>query len=203
MVAALGKSNAIASSTDAVLQHLSQRLAENNLAPRDLCLAAGVNPATYWRISTGRCQAQRRTLVKLQRALDRIEAGAAAEDPKPTIVAAFWRVAVAWFARELGADPALALDDRGHSCPSDDAWLIGSRARQLASYLTHVELSVSLSGLARALGTSKQRIHKAVNRIEDLRDVLDLDGLLARASAFLSGRQPPASTGTIGKGIVP
>lgn len=202
MSAALHKSNAIAESTVATLD---ARRAAQGVQVRCLCRAAAVDPTTYWRLIKGHVIPQRRTLIKLARALDRIEAGAgaAAEEPKPSVVDAFWRIAVAFFARELGAEPGRALDDLGQSCPQDPAWLAASRARQLAFYLTHTELSVSLSALAAAVGTSKQRVHKAVNRVEDLRDVVDLDALLERASAYLTGRPAPAATsGTVAKGMV-
>jgi len=146
-----------------------------------LLAEAGVDPRVWERGLAGHVTPQQRTLIKLARALDR----------------------VAFCAREVGAEPRRALDARGQSCPQDPAWLAASRARQLAFYAAHVELQVSLSALAAALGTSKQRVHKAVNRVEDLRDLVDLDALLDRASAYLTGRPAPAATsGTVAKGML-
>jgi len=193
----------VALSTDA-LAELDARRRTLGISRRRWLAEANIDVRVWERARAGQCEPQHRTLVKLSRALDRIAAGGPAPAAPPSMVAAFWRIAVAFFARELGADPALALDDRGQSCPQDPAWLSASRARQLAFYVTHVELSVTLSALAAAIGTSKQRVHKAVCRVEDLRDVLDLDVLLDRASTFLSGRTVATSTaGTFGKGIVP
>lgn len=202
MSIALAKSNAIALSTVEAIEARRERI---GIAVRDLCSAAHVDPSTYWRVVRDHVTPQRRTLVKLSRALEQL-AGARPTEAPPApapVVAAFWRAAVLFLAHELGADPARALDDGGQSCPQDPAWLTASRARQLAFYLAHVEFGLSPSALAVAIGTSKQRVHKAVGRVEDLRDDTDLDALLDRAAAFLSGRHPPAPTGTIGKGIVP
>lgn len=213
MTLALAKSNAIALSTVAGVEAKRSAL---GIDLGELCRAASVNPVTYWRALTQRVTPQRRTLVKLSRALDRLAGTAPAPAPAPKVIAAFYRAAALFLAHELGADPGLVLGDEGQSCPQDPAWLRASRARQAAFYLAHVELGVTHSALAVAVGTTKQRVHKAVNRIEDLRDDEGLDALLERTSAFLSGRQPPAVTapplrnglppapgGTIGKGIVP
>ena len=189
-----------------------------------LLIAAGVGRRTWERLRAGHVTPQRRTLVKLSRALDLLAGTAPAPAPAPKVVAAFYRAAALFLAHELGADPAQVLADEGQSCPQDPAWLRASRARQAAFYLAHVELGVTHSALAAAVGTTKQRVHKAVNRIEDLRDDEGLDALLERASAFLSGRPAPGCSrgpnskadtgnsrhpspaviaGTIGKGIVP
>lgn len=201
MTVALAKSNAIALSTVAGVEAKRSAL---GIDLGELCRTASVNPVTYWRALTKRVTPQRRTLVKLSRALDRLAGAAPPTPPAPKVIAAFYRAAALFLARELGADPKLVLGDEGQSCPQDPAWLRASRARQAAFYLAHVELGVTHSALAVAVGTTKQRVHKAVNRIEDLRDDEGLDALLERTSAFLSGRRPPAETaGTIGKGIVP
>lgn len=200
MTVALTKSNGIPQSTVAAL---NARRAAQGVRIKDLCHAASVGAQTYWRMVRGLAEPQRRTLVKLERALDRIERGAPLEQP-PHIIASFWCVATLFFAAELDVSPDIALAPDGASCPEDPVWLAGSRARQLGFYLTNTELGVSVTQLAKACGTTKQRVHKAVNRIEDLRDDPAIDQLLDRASVHLSGRQPPAVTaGTIGKGIVP
>lgn len=201
MTAVLPKSNGIPQSTVA---ELNARRIDLGVQIKDLCHTASVGAQTYWRMVRGLVEPQRRTLVKLSRALDRLSGTAPAPEPAPKVVAAFYRAAALFLAHELGADPGLVLGDEGQSCPQDPAWLRASRARQAAFYLAHVELGVTHSALAAAVGTTKQRVHKAVNRIEDLRDDEGLDALLERASAFFSGRRPPAETaGTVGKGIVP
>ncbi|MFG1300338.1 hypothetical protein V5F49_11145 [Xanthobacter sp. V3C-3] len=200
MTIALAKSNAIALSTVAGVE---ARRATLGIDLGELCRAASVNPVTYWRALTERVTPQRRTLVKLARALDQLAGTAPPPPPAPAVVAAFWRAAVLYLAHEVGADPARALGDDGQSCPLDPAWLAASRARQLAFYLAHVELSVSHSAIAAAVGTTKQRVHKAVNRVEDLRDDAAIDALLERASAFLSGRAAAPVTPTSRKDLVP
>ena len=177
-------------STDTI-HSFDQKRVSLGIPLHQLLLEAHVSRPTWYRVRSGEVTPQRRTLVKLSRALDRLAGAPVEEEPALPMVAAFWRAAVWFLAHELGADPARALDDAGQSCPQDPDWLKASRARQLAFYLAHTELSVSHSTLAAAVGTSKQRVHKAVMRVEDLRDELDLDALLDRASATLAGRLPP------------
>ncbi|GLI25622.1 hypothetical protein GGQ86_000391 [Xanthobacter flavus] len=216
MTLALAKSNCGATVNRSPIADLDDRRRTLGIALHALLSAAGVAARTWDYLRAGHVTPQRRTLVKLSRALDRLAGTAPAPAPAPKVVAAFYRAAALFLAHELGADPRLVLGDEGQSCPQDPAWLRASRARQAAFYLAHVELGVTHSALAVAVGTTKQRVHKAVNRIEDLRDDEGLDALLERTSAFLSGRQPPAVTsppprnglppapgGTIGKGIVP
>lgn len=158
---------------------------------RALCTAANVGTATYRRLISGECAPQPRTLIKLSRALDRLAAGEAASPP-PDLVCATWRAAVLFLSAELGADAdrALAPDD-GVSRPFDPAWMRAARARQLAFYLVHVELQVSLTALGEACGTTKQRVHKAARTVEDLRDDPAIDALLNRAAAAVTGKATP------------
>jgi len=181
------KSNERSLSTVSAIEALRKAAGYNM---QTLCVAAGVGAATYRRLIAGACEPQPRTLIKLSRALDRLSSGAPPAPP-PALVAAFWRAAVLFLSAELGAnaDLALAADD-GTSRPMDPAWMRAARARQLAFYLTHVELQVSLSALAEACGTSKQRVHKAARTVEDLRDDRSIDALLSRAAAAVTGRQP-------------
>lgn len=152
-----------------------------------LCFAAGIGERTYRRLVTGECQPQPRTLIKLSRALDRLSSGEP-PSPPPALIAAFWRAAVLVFCAETHADATVALaPDDGTSRPMDPAWMKAARARQLAYYLTHVELQVSLTALAEACGTSKQRVHKAASTVEDRRDDPEIDALLSRAAAAVTG----------------
>lgn len=188
MSLALGKSNCGAIVNRSPVADLDDRRRALGIALHALLAAAGVGSRTWDYLRAGATVPQRRTLVKLSRALDQLAGAAPPPAPAPAVVAAFWRAAVLFLAHEVGADPARALGDDGQSCPQDPAWLAASRARQLAFYLAHVELRVSHSALAVAVGTTKQRVHKAVNRVEDLRDDDAIDALLERTSAFLSGR---------------
>lgn len=203
MSLALGKSNCGAIVNRAPILELNERRKALGIATHVMLAAAAVSARTWDYLRAGHTLPQRGTLIRLERALDRIERGAPLEQP-PHIIASFWCVATLFFAAELDVSPDIALAPDGASCPEDPVWLAGSRARQLGFYLTNTELGVSVTQLAKACGTTKQRVHKAVNRIEDLRDDPAIDQLLDRASVHLSGRQPPAVTaGTIGKGIVP
>ena len=182
-----GKSNCGAKVNCSGFAALDARRREMGVPVKCMLVAAGVAPRTWDYMRAGAVTPQRRTLVKLSRALDRLSRGAPVAPP-PSMIAAAWRACVLYLAGELGADPARALDARGPSCPLDPAWLVAARARQLALYLVHVELCASFSALAAAIGSSKQRVQKAVRRVEDLRDAPDTDALLSRTTAFLTGR---------------
>lgn len=181
---AICKSNDRSSSTVAEIELRRQALQVSRLA---LCLAANVGERTYRRLVTGAVVSQRGTVIRLRRALDQLS-GAPKPAPAPSIVAAFWRSAVICLCHELKADVTLALDESRHSSPEDPEWVRAARARQCAFYLAHVEFSVGFADLAAAVGSSKQRVHKAVRRIEDLRDDPDLDALLERTAAAITGR---------------
>ncbi|MEW6256553.1 MAG: hypothetical protein AB1592_11400 [Pseudomonadota bacterium] len=180
-----GKSNAKAKSTVGTIE--AARVVAG-LTVKALCGAATVDVSTYWRILGGQSAPQRRTIVKLTRALDRL-AGTVPPAPPPAVVAATWRAAVLCLCHAIGAEPALALDASGHSSPEDKAWMRAARARQLAFYLVHVELGVGFAELAAAVGSSKQRVHKAVRKVEDLRDDPEIDALIERTAAAITGRQ--------------
>lgn len=182
---AFGKSNGRSSSTVTEIELRRQALSVSRLT---LCLAANVGERTYRRLVTGAVVSQRGTLIRLRRALDQLAGAPAPAAPAPSIVAAFWRSAVICLCHELKADVTLALDETRHSSPEDQDWVRAARARQCAFYLAHVEFSVGFAELAAAIGSSKQRVHKAVRRIEDLRDDPELDALLERTAAAITGR---------------
>ncbi|WGD31303.1 helix-turn-helix domain-containing protein [Ancylobacter sp. WKF20] len=181
------KSNGRSLSTVPAIEALRQRAGHTMMA---LCVAAGIGERTYRRLISGECEPQPRTLIKLSRALDHLGSGSS-PSPRPVLIFAFWRAAVLFLSTELGADAALALaDDNGCSRPMDPAWLKAARARMLAFYLAHVELQVSLTALAEACGTSKQRVHKATRTVEDMRDDPAIDALLTRAAVAVTGNTP-------------
>lgn len=178
------KSNCRQLSTVSAIEAL-RRAAGHNM--QSLCFAAGVSVRAYRDIVRGKAEPQPRTLIKLSRALDRLSSGEP-PSPPPALIAAFWRAAVLVFCAETHADATLALaPDDGTSRPMDPAWMKAARTRQLAFYLTHVELQVSLTALAEACSTSKQRVHKAASTVEDRRDDPVIDALLSRAAAAVTG----------------
>ena len=54
-----------------------------------------------------------------------------------------------------------------------------ARARQVAMYLSHVGLSLSLSRVGEVFGRDKSTVAHAVQQIEDLRDDAEFDGWLS------------------------
>ncbi|CAA0096078.1 Uncharacterised protein [Starkeya nomas] len=182
---------AVQSSTDPYgLRAIDARRRDMGVSLEALLAAARISARTWDYLRAGRTRPQPRTLIKLSRALDRLATGEPTAPPPP-MVAAFWRAAVLFLCAELGADAQIALaPDEGSSRPMDPAWMKAARARQLAFYLTHVELQVSLTALAEACRTSKQRVHKAARTVEDLRDDPSIDALLTRAAAAVTGKDP-------------
>lgn len=179
---------AVQSSTVLAIGAIDLRRRDLGVTLEALLAAARVSARTWDYLRAGRTRPQPRTLIKLSRALDRLATGEPASPPASQ-VSASWRLAVLFLSAELGADADLALrPDDGVSRPFDPAWMKAARARQLAFYLVHVELQVSLTALAEACGTTKQRVHKAARTVEDLRDKQEIDALLSRAAAAVTGR---------------
>lgn len=59
-------------------------------------------------------------------------------------------------------------------------------ARQMAMYLCHVVFSISVTNVARAFGRDPSTVVHALQRIEEMRDTVELDSQLDMLEAFLS-----------------
>lgn len=156
------------------------------LSQSALCREAGVDVKTYCNIKLGNTQPQRRILIRLSAALDRL--AGKTPPPPPEIVAGLYRAALCTFAAELGADVKLALQAK--SLSNFDA---GNRAaglaRRLAFYVTVNAFDVPRPEVARAVGYTKQAASKALKEIEDARgDNAVLDALILRVGELLTGR---------------
>jgi hypothetical protein len=105
----------------------------------------------------------------------------------PAMIRIFWNIMTALIARELGADPQNVLaQDMTTQRPKNPAWLLAARIRRLAMYVAVVELEVSASTLARALGCTKQNVGQAIASVEDLRDDGVIDKLLDECASLVA-----------------
>lgn len=76
---------------------------------------------------------------------------------------------VTGFELKIPAEAILAFDQREHRI---------ARARQVAMYLSHVALEMSLARIAAALGRDRSTVAHGCHRIEDFRDDPDIDAWL-------------------------
>lgn len=181
----LRKSNARAKSTEGIAG-IERRRAALAVSQARLCQEAGIAESTYWRASGGSTP-QRRILVRLSRALDRIEAGRKAAPLD--VVTGFYRSACVIFAGELGADAAGALAAPCARSNLDPRNRLAGKARRLAFYLTLNAYEVPRADLARAIGYSKQAASAALADIEDARgEDASLDDTINRIGHLLTGR---------------
>jgi hypothetical protein len=99
------------------------------------------------------------------------------------VIVSVHRLVMEAIARARGLDPAavLATDftvERG----VNRAWVAASRVRAMATYVLVVELDVPRVALARAVGISRQAVHQALHRVEDLRDDPAIDSLIEQVA---------------------
>jgi transcriptional regulator with XRE-family HTH domain len=181
------KSNPYGKSTESKISQIDRRRQLCGISQAKLCREAEINGETYTLIKNGETQPQRRILIRLARALDRL-AGSAAPAPAPEIVAGLYRAAVVTFAGELGADVTLAL--RAQSLSNFDAAnRAAGKARRLAFDVTVNAFEVPRAAACAAVGYSKQAASKALKEIEDAREAdAALDRLILRVGALLTGK---------------
>lgn len=75
-------------------------------------------------------------------------------------------VGLTGYAMQIPAEKMLSVSERDHHV---------ARARQVAMYLSHVGLGMSLARIAAALGRDRSTVAHGCHRIEDLRDDPDVD----------------------------
>ena len=78
-------------------------------------------------------------------------------------------VGLTGYAMQVPAEKMLSHTERDHTI---------ARARQVAMYLSHVGLGMSLARVAMALGRDRSTVAHGCHRIEDLRDDPDVDAWL-------------------------
>jgi transcriptional regulator with XRE-family HTH domain len=166
---------------------IDQRRAAAGIAPYALCRKAQVQPGTYYRLKTGKHAAKRRTLQRLAAAL---EAGPAPDRkaPAPEVLRQHFNLMLNTCAQAAGIPVPDALNVNPHANrPRDLNWIAAMRVRQLAVYLVITEGNVRGAELARAIGTTKQAVSKALRAVEDRRDDPALDRLLEIVAELLRG----------------
>lgn len=179
------KSNAHAKSTEG-FAGVERRRKAARLAISALARAAGISESTYTRLLQHKSTPQRRILIRLNAALDRM-AGQPAR-PSADIIAGLYRAALVTFAAELGADVALALTAVSLS-NLDEANRRAGRARRLAFYVTVNAYEIPRPDVSRAVGYSKQAASKALREIEDMRgDNAEINALVLRVGNLLTGK---------------
>ena len=94
---------------------------------------------------------------------------------------AYLAASLVGYALELKAENIL-MRDRG---PRDMV-----QARQVAMYLTHVGLEMSLSRVASAFARDRSTVAHACHRIEEMRDEADFDAWLDRLEEGLTAIAP-------------
>ncbi len=103
-------------------------------------------------------------------ALDRLSAGTEAQEPR-TLCLALLRLITADFSKRAGWDPQLMLSQSfAEERPQDPVWLQASRMRRCAIYVLVEGLFISKAAIGKAIGHSRQAVHKTVAAIEMERD---------------------------------
>ena len=178
------KSNSYQKSTEGFAGVESRRKAAR-ITQSALCREAGIDGKTYSNAKSG-TNPQRRIVVRLNAALDRLAGKPAA--PSPDIIAGLYRAALVTFAAELSADVELALTAVSLS-NLDETNRRAGRARRLAFYVTVNAFDVPRPDVSRAVGYSKQAASKALREIEDMRgDNAEINALVLRVGNLLTGK---------------
>ena len=86
----------------------------------------------------------------------------------------------------IPAETILNGDDRAHRV---------ARARQIAMYLSHVVLGMSLARIAYATGRDRSTVAYSCHRIEDFRDSPEVDCWLEELESRLRGAAAPGTPG--------
>lgn len=154
------------SSVDTRITAVERRRVTAGMSHSALCLAAGIEANNWHKLRRGTHRPSDLTLRKLNAALD------APRQAKPAqIVAGFHRLVMQLIALEMKFDVnTLLATDFSVQRPSNPQWLRAARIRQMAIYITTVELQLSNADLGRALGDTRANIKFARDAIEDRRE---------------------------------
>ena len=168
---------------DARITRINARRAEMVVSHEELCRRAAAGTRNWFRLLRGE-QVPTDALVK------RLET--ALTDPKPArpkqIIASYHRLVMILLATEQKFPvEKLMATDFSVQRPQVPDWLIAARIQNMAIYITTVELEVENADFARAVGITRQAVHKARNKVEDLRDDPAIDELLARVTLQVRG----------------
>lgn len=154
------------SSVDPRIVAVDRRRSAAGLSNSELCRLAGVEFNNWRKLRRGGHAPSVGTLAKLNAALD-----APRSTKPPQVVAAFHRLVMQFLAMHLKFDTAILLaTDFKVQRPSNPQWLQAARIRQMAVYITAVELQVSNADLGRALGDTRANIKFARDQVEERRE---------------------------------
>lgn len=171
------------SSVGRVAQINRSRIAAG-LSHDDLCRRAKATTRNWFRVLRGEQEASNALLIRLEAALD-----APREAKAPRVIAAFHRLVMQLIAQRMGFDvPTLLATDFSKQRPGLPLWLRAARIRQMAIYITAVELEVSNADLGRAIGDTRANIKYARDAIEDRREPgSEIDDVLTIVSDQVRG----------------
>ncbi|NUU41392.1 helix-turn-helix domain-containing protein [Tardiphaga robiniae] len=158
--------SASSSVTDPRIVAINRRREAAGLPHDAFARLAGVSIWTWRDLRRGARAPMSSTLTKLNAALD-----APRSTKPPQVVAAFHRLVMQFLAMHLKFDIATLLaTDFKVQRPSNPLWLQAARIRQMAIYITAVELQVGNADLGRALGDTRANIKFARDQVEERRE---------------------------------
>lgn len=156
---------------------------EAGFSHEQLCIRAQVSVRNWYRLLKGEQEPSAQVLGSLRKGL-----GEFTTAKPPQVIASYHRLVMMMLANELQFDVvALLQTDFSVQRPHVAQWLAAARIRNLAIYLTTVELEVENVEFARALGLSREAVRKARNKVEDLREDPATDDLLNRVAMMVRG----------------
>ena len=169
------------------LIEIDRRRRRQAVSVSELAAEARIKRAAWLHAMSGRSVMRPATLARLDRALARLGNRDRAVDDRCAIV--LYRLLCGLFAPVAGAPlavvQAMALDFTAER-PFDVAWLSASKARRLAIYALAVEYGLGNATTGRAVGCSRQAVHKTASEIEDMRGREPaIDALLERLAALI------------------
>lgn len=152
------------------LKRLAERRKKAGVPVARWLAAANVNRDTYFSALKGASNIRPSTVDKLSTALDALSAGEAAAE-KLSLCQAYLRSITVQLATKTGWDPELMLSQIFTAENTNDpVWLQASRLRRCAVYLLVEGLNLGKANIGRAIGVSRQAVHKSVATIEAERD---------------------------------
>lgn len=136
------------------------------MSHEELCRRACAGSRNWFRILRGEQTASNELLSRFEAAL------AEPRSTKPVqVVASFHRLVMQALARHQDFDiPTLLATDFTVQRPFNPQWLAAARIRQMAIYITAVELQVGNAELGRALGLTRANIKYARDEVEQRRE---------------------------------
>jgi hypothetical protein len=169
---------------------IDRRRKDAGISHERLCRAANIQLRNWFRLIRGEHAAKSITLKKLNEAMDALAAGETTSQ-RLSLCQAYLRTITVQLAEKRGWDPELMLlQDFSSENTNDPVWLQASRLRRCAVYLLVEGLDFGKANIARAIGVSRQAVHKTVAAIEAERDRdREFDGLMASMMLQVKGKR--------------